>query len=264
MVLFERDVNRAQRTRHDREAAFVERQPGPRAPFGNRPGDHHAARRNLDDLGAGADMGTHPGIERQPVGTTARDILGKRGQWLVDLPRRAQRRVEVAKSEPLRTVAHRQQQPPRYTAALQTGRHHDLKRADGIGPALPDMILMRPTDHRIPAVRGQLVSARHVAKRKRHAKCPRNRPVRLGRIDRHEPVIEVTADRGVAVIKHAGPIVPHKLRHRRLDLRPEHLVEKVRPLGEGGDDQPLGDIPLGNIAGHRLAVISSRRQRSPR
>ena len=81
MVLFERDMNRAERARYNGRAALVEWQPGPLAPFGDRSSHDHAAWRDFDDLGPGADMDAHPSVERQAVGSAAQvsSTLSPRG-----------------------------------------------------------------------------------------------------------------------------------------------------------------------------------------
>ena len=77
VILFERDVNRAQGAGDDGRAAFGKGEAGPFPPLGEGAGDHHAARRHLDDPGAETEMGAHPGIVRQPILAAARDVFGK-------------------------------------------------------------------------------------------------------------------------------------------------------------------------------------------
>ena len=60
MVLLQRDMNGAKRTRHDCKAACGKFETRPRLPLGDRPGDDHVARRDFDHLRAAADMGADP------------------------------------------------------------------------------------------------------------------------------------------------------------------------------------------------------------
>src|SRR5260370_42213909 len=105
VVLFERDMDRTERTRHDHLAAAVEGEPGPSPPFGERAGNGHAARRDPDDFRAGADMGAQPGIIRQPIRSPAGNIVGERRQRLAPPPGRAPRRGKGGKTKPARLCA---------------------------------------------------------------------------------------------------------------------------------------------------------------
>jgi hypothetical protein len=80
VILFEADVDRAQRTGDDGRAAFGKGEAGPFAPLGKCAGDHHAARRHLNDPGAEAEMGAHPGIVWLPILAAAGDVFAKRGR----------------------------------------------------------------------------------------------------------------------------------------------------------------------------------------
>jgi len=89
VILFERDVDRAQGAGNDGDTAPLGRQPGPLASFGQGASNYHAARRHFHHRGAEAEMGTHPGIVRMPVRTAACHVFRERGQvWW----RRAARR----------------------------------------------------------------------------------------------------------------------------------------------------------------------------
>src|SRR6185312_1090577 len=240
VVLFERDMNGNERARNDGRTALVEGQTGPPTPFREPAGDDDAARGDLDDLRPGPDMGTHPGVDRQPVLAPARAILGERRLRLALLGGRPQRCPQLEIAEPADIAAHGREHRPRDSLSGEPRRDHDLQRADRIGPARLDMVLVRPADHRVPAAIRQVRAARHIAKRERHAKRARHWPIRLVEIDRDQPVLEIAGQRGVRVVEGGGRVMPDKFRHRGLDFRAKYLVAQVRPLGEGGDDQPLG------------------------
>src|SRR5215472_1475888 len=80
VVLFERNMHRRQRAGHDRLAAAVKGESGPRTPFGDSPGDDHAVRGGLDDPRTGADMGADPRVMRQLVDAAPGGIVGKWGE----------------------------------------------------------------------------------------------------------------------------------------------------------------------------------------
>src|SRR5947208_12350589 len=91
-------MHRRQRARYDYRTALVEGHAGPARPFGQRTGDHHAGRRGLDDPGADADMGAHPGIVWHSIGAAARDVIGEWRQRLRMLVAWPQRRVKIGKA----------------------------------------------------------------------------------------------------------------------------------------------------------------------
>ena len=62
VILFEADMDRAQGARNDRWPAPGKAETGPLTPLREGAGDHHAAGCDLDDPGAEAKMGAHPGI----------------------------------------------------------------------------------------------------------------------------------------------------------------------------------------------------------
>src|SRR5207237_261974 len=85
VILFEADMDRAQRAGDNGGTGFVERHPGPSAPLGEGAGDDHAARCHLEDPGAEAEMGAHPGIvwrpsSRRRAAYSAKGVSGSR--WL--------------------------------------------------------------------------------------------------------------------------------------------------------------------------------------
>src|SRR3954447_5957855 len=127
MVLLERDMNWREGTRHDRRAAGGEAEAGPRRPLGYRSDNDHAARRDLDDLRAGPDMGAHPRIIGKAILASAGHIFGKPRQWLAMLVGWAQRSVEVDKPKAPCIVAQRCEHQPRAAAPLQTRYHHDFE-----------------------------------------------------------------------------------------------------------------------------------------
>ena len=66
VILFERDVDRAQGAGNDGDTAPLGRQPGPLASFGQGASNYHAARRHFHHRGAEAEMGTTQGSCRCP------------------------------------------------------------------------------------------------------------------------------------------------------------------------------------------------------